>query len=462
MTTIEADYLVIGAGAMGMAFVDTLLTETDSTVVLVDEGHQPGGHWTSSYPFVRLHQPAAYYGVNSRALGTDSIDEHGPNEGFYELATGTEVCAYYDQLMRHQLLPTGRLTYRPMSRHLGGNVFRTLGGAEHTVAVRRRIVDATYLLAVVPSMRPPPFTVADGVDVVTPNALPRNAARHEHFTVVGAGKTGMDACLWLLRNGVPHDRLRWIMPRDAWLMNRANVQPGPLFLDRMRSSIAARMQAVTEAASLDDLFARLEAAETLLRLDPTIEPTMYHCAIVSLGELDQLRRIDDVVRLGRVLGVEPDALVLQDTTITARPDSLYVDCTAPGLSRPPSVPVFEGDRITLQSVRGCQQVFSSAFIAHVEAAYQHDEARNALCAPVPHPDTPLDWLRITLSDNLAQARWLKDADLMEWLDSARLNVVRGLFPRFPGKPRVQEKVVGAITVAMNATNERLAQLLSTG
>ena len=39
MTSIEADYLVIGAGAMGMAFVDTLLTETDATVVLVDENH---------------------------------------------------------------------------------------------------------------------------------------------------------------------------------------------------------------------------------------------------------------------------------------------------------------------------------------------------------------------------------------------------------------------------------------
>src|SRR6201994_5144381 len=99
-TTIDADYLVVGAGAMGMAFVDTLLTETDATVVLVDEGSQPGGHWNSSYPFVRMHQPSAYYGVNSRSLGTDAIDEHGWNAGFYELATGGEVSVYYDQVMR--------------------------------------------------------------------------------------------------------------------------------------------------------------------------------------------------------------------------------------------------------------------------------------------------------------------------------------------------------------------------
>ncbi len=68
MTTLETDYLVVGAGAMGMAFTDTLVTETDAQVVIVDRGHAPGGHWNRAYPFVRLHQPSAYYGVNSRVL----------------------------------------------------------------------------------------------------------------------------------------------------------------------------------------------------------------------------------------------------------------------------------------------------------------------------------------------------------------------------------------------------------
>jgi cation diffusion facilitator CzcD-associated flavoprotein CzcO len=51
MHTIEADYLVVGAGAMGMAFIDTLVSETQARVVLVDRNHQPGGHWTTAYPF---------------------------------------------------------------------------------------------------------------------------------------------------------------------------------------------------------------------------------------------------------------------------------------------------------------------------------------------------------------------------------------------------------------------------
>jgi len=194
-----------------------------------------------------------------------------------------------------------------------------------------------------------------------------------------------------------------------------------------------------EATSLPDLFSRLEADDALLRLDPAVEPSMYYCAIVSVGELEQLRPIGDVVRRGRVLRVEPDRMVMQDGAIAAPPSSLYVDCTTPGLARPPAVPVFDGDRITLQSVRGCQQVFSAAFIAHAEAAYQDDDARNALCAPVPYPDVPLDWLRIALSDNAAQARWLQDPDLMDWLESGRLNFVRGIFPPFPGDPTARQK-----------------------
>jgi len=208
---------------------------------------------------------------------------------------------------------------------------------------------------------------------------------------------------------------------------------------------------------------RLEADQNLLRLDPAVRPTMYHCAIVSVGELEQLRLIKDVVRMGHIEHVEPDRLVLADGTVAAPTPSLYVDCTTQGLPRPPSVPVFDGDRMTLQSVRRCQQVFSSAFIAHVEAAYGgDDDARNNLCEPIPHPDAPIDWLRIMLSDNRAQIRRAHDPELMEWLQSARLNLLRGLFPEFPAdRPRVREKAIGALTAELTKTNQRLAALMDT-
>ena len=80
--TIEADYLVVGAGAAGMAFADSLVSESEANIVIVDRRHAPGGHWNDAYPFVRLHQPAMYYGVNSMPLGSDTIDQRGLNGSY--------------------------------------------------------------------------------------------------------------------------------------------------------------------------------------------------------------------------------------------------------------------------------------------------------------------------------------------------------------------------------------------
>ncbi|WP_142271526.1 NAD(P)/FAD-dependent oxidoreductase [Mycobacterium sp. AT1] len=420
MPILEADYLVVGAGAMGMAFVDTLISETDATVVLVDRNDQPGGHWVNAYPFVRLHQPSAYYGVNSRRLGSDSIDAGGWNEGFYELAGGSEVCAYYDQVMRQHLLPSGRVSYFPMSEYLGDNRFRTLAGDEYRVEVRRRVVDATYLSVVAPSMRPPLYDVATGVDCIPPNDLPKQRVR-DRYVIVGGGKTSMDACTWLMRHGISPDRLTWIKPRDSWLLDRASVQPGPAFARRVLADFSAQSRAIAAADSVEDLFRLLNERGCLLRIDDAVTPSMYRCAIVSQGELDHLRRISDVVRMGRVVALEPGRIVLEDGTVAVDTSALFVDCTGDGIGTRPATTVFAGDRITLQSVRTCQPTFSAAVIARVEAMSLGDDAKNDYCRPVPHPTKPLDWITMTVEFNLNQLRWFDDPDLMAWLNGARLN-----------------------------------------
>jgi len=457
--SLDTDYLVIGAGAMGMAFTDTVITESDARVVIVDRAHQPGGHWTTAYPFVRLHQPSAYYGVNSRALGNNTIDSVGWNQGLNELAPVGEVCAYFDAVMQQQFLPTGRVEYFPMSEYLGDGRFRTLAGAEYAVNVQRRIVDASYLRAIVPSMRPAPYAVARGVDCIPPNDLPKYGAR-ERYVVVGAGKTGMDVCLWLLRHGVDAGRLTWIKPRDSWLMDRATLQPGPSFIKRFRDNYGATLEAIEAATSIEDLFDRLEAAGTLLRLDPSVRPRMYRCATVSEQEFEQLRRIDDVVRMGHVQRIEPTAIVLDEGSITSSPSALYIDCTADGAPERPAVPVFDGDRMTLQAVRGCQQVFSAAFIAHVEFAYAGDTLKNELCPPIPHPDRDVDWLRLTHSDLRNFARWLDDPELTDWLSSARLNLLAELLPPLSHKPRLRDRVVSMFQKKLDTASEQLEKLLS--
>jgi hypothetical protein len=466
MHTIEADYLVVGAGAMGMAFVETLFTESSATasrVVLVDRNHQPGGHWTMAYPFVRLHQPSAFYGVNSLRLGGDTIDQVGWNEGLYELATAGEVCAYYDHVMRQRFLPTGRVSYFPVSEYGGDGRFTTLAGADYTVDMGRRIVDAAYMRVTVPAMRPPPYPVAPGVECVPPNDLPRLAARGR-YVIVGAGKTSIDTCLWLLGQGIAPDRLTWVMPRDSWLLDRATIQPGTLFADRIKAGFTAQLRAVRDAESVDDLFSRLEDAGALLRIDPAVRPTMYRCATVTRAELEQLRRITDVVRMGHLLRVDGETMGLDGGAVPMDASALYVDCTADGAEKRPAAPIFEGGGITLQSVRGCQQVFSAALIAHVEAAYPDDTVKNELCVPLPHPDTDLDWLRITLAYYRNQLRRLEDPELTAWLSAARLDLFGHLMGQLPApssaKPRVRDRILNVAKSALSATAAKLDQLMS--
>jgi hypothetical protein len=465
MHTIEADYLVVGAGAMGMAFLDTLVSETEARVVVVDRNHQPGGHWTTAYPFVRLHQPSAFYGVNSLSLGRGTIDQAGWNEGLFELATGGEVCAYYDHVMRQQLLPTGRVSYFPMSEYLGAGRFVTLAGTDYTVNVTRRVVDATYMRVLVPAMRPPPYPVATGIACIPPNDLPRLAAR-QRYVIVGAGKTGIDTCLWLLGHGIEPDRLTWIMPRDSWLLDRAAMQPGSLFADLIKARFIAQLRAISDAVSVDDLFVRLEDAGTVLRIDPAVRPTMYRCATVTRAELDQLRRIGDIVRWGHLLRIETDKMVLDDGEVAMDGRALYIDCTADGAEKRPATPIFDTGRITLQSVRGCQQIFSAALIAHVEAAYPDDITKNQLCAPLPHPDTDLDWVRIALADYGSQLRWLDDPDMTAWLSAVRLDLfghlIGQLLPSASVKPRVRERMLSIAKSVLSATAAKLDELVVDG
>ena len=455
MTTLETDYLVVGAGAMGMAFTDTVVGETDATVVVVDRNHQPGGHWTTAYPFVRLHQPSAYYGVNSRDLGSNTIDHSGLNAGYYELAGGAEVCAYFDAVMQQQLLPTGRVTYLPMSEYLGDGRVRRLGGDEIVVSARR--VVTSHVNIVVPAMRPPSYAVAPGVDCVPPNDLPRIRRHIDRYVIVGAGKTAMDACLWLLRHGIAPQRLTWIKPRDSWLLDRAAIQPGKQFAKQVLADFSGQLASVLEADSLPDLFDRLEAKGSLLRIDTSVDPTMYRCAIVSLAELEALRGIDDVVRMGHVQSIEPGRVTLDDGVHDVDGSAVYIDCTADGLGRREPTAVFSDDRISLQTVRTCQPAFSAAVIAHVEAAYPDDDTRNGFCRPVPYPHQPIDWLRMMLTFNQNQLTWFSDPDMMAWVDAARLNVlhhVTGIVSE-----RAREKVISVLSSQLPAINDKLEELL---
>ena len=102
--TLDVDYLVVGAGAMGMGFTDALVDHSDARVAIVDRRHGAGGHWLEDYPFVRLHQASSFYGVASTLLGDGSLQQDGPEAGLHERATAPEVCSYYDRVLRERMI----------------------------------------------------------------------------------------------------------------------------------------------------------------------------------------------------------------------------------------------------------------------------------------------------------------------------------------------------------------------
>jgi hypothetical protein len=418
---VSADYLIVGAGALGMAFADEMLSHSDASMVIVDRHHMAGGHWNDAYPFVRLHQPSAFYGVGSRQLGSNRIDEAGPNKGYYEQASGAEVLSYFDGLMRERLLPSGRVKFFPMSEHEGeGRIRSLLSGETTAVDVRRKIVDATYFQTSVPSTHERKYDVAEGVRIIPPNALPSVAPRYRRFAIVGAGKTGMDVGVWLLQAGAAPESIRWIVPRDSWLINREMVQPGDAFYGRFMSARAIQLEAAAEAASTDDLFARLERGGQMLRIDPSRTPTMYHGATIAVGEVEILRTIRDVVRMGHVRRIGRDRIELAQGEIEASPDTLYIDCTASAFGMRPARPVFEPGRITIQVMRANLFSMSAASIAIVEAKIEDEAQKNRLCAAMGMMDTMADWAPTMLAELEAQRVWAADPVLRQWLGGHRL------------------------------------------
>jgi hypothetical protein len=419
---LAADYLVVGAGAMGMAFTDALIEHADASVIMVDRRHGVGGHWLDAYPFVRLHQASAFYGVASTLLGDGGIQQTGPEAGLHERATAPEICAYYDRVLRERLLASGKVSFFPNCDYLGdGQFVSRVSGKRYEVRGRRRIVDARYLAPEVPAVTPAPFGVAEAVRMLPVNDLVKLGGAPPQYVIVGSGKTATDACIWLLDNGVGPDAICWVRPRDPWMLNRAMVQPNPAVFIGMA---ADTMRAATEAALPDDLFLRLEAAGVMLRIDPAVTPTMAKTPTLAQWELDRLRSIENVVRLGHIRHIEPARLVFENREVKISKAAVIVHCAASGLQYSPLVPIWGAEAITLQPIRIGFPCFGAALAGYVEATRDDDAEKNRLCPPSPYANTPTDWARMQVLGTRASMAFSSQPDIRAWADKTVLNPAR--------------------------------------
>jgi hypothetical protein len=432
--TVEADYLVVGAGATGMAFTDALIDHSDARVVLVDRRHGVGGHWLGAYPFVRLHQSSTFYGAASTVLG-GRIQQHGPETGLHERADQAHICAYYGDLLAHRMLPSGQVEFFAGSEYLGDRTFVShVSGQRFEVPEHCRIVDARYLAPDIPAESPPRFGVADGVRIIPVNDLVMVEEPPGQYVIVGSGKTATDACVWLLAHGVDPDAICWVRPREPWMLNRALIQPDPAIYLGM---VATMMQSAATAPTLDDLFLRLEDAGIMLRIDPSRTPSMAKAPTLGLWELEQLRSIDNVVRRGHITTVRRGRIDLDEGSVDIAGDALIVNCAADGLKQPPRRPIWGPEAITPQPVRAGFPCFGAAITGYVEATRSDDAEKNAVCRPSSYGNSLVDWARMNVLGLRNTASFSAEPDISEWSNRVALNPSR-IPPDNAGSPELDD------------------------
>ena len=418
---LDADYLVVGAGAMGMGFTDALLDHSDARVVLVDRRDGVGGHWRGAYPFVRLHQSSTFYGVASTLLGGGRLQTEGPEAGLHERADQPTILAYYDDVLDRRMVGPGRAELFTGHDYVGDRTVVARGSGERfTVPERCRVVDARYLAPDIPAETPPKFAV-DGARVIPVNDLPRVEDRPGQYVVVGSGKTATDACVWLLGQGVDPDAICWVRPRDPWMLNRALIQPDP---DIYLAMVATMLRTAADTVSLPALFLALEEAGIMLRIDRSVVPTMAKAPTLGRWELELLRSVENVVRLGHVTSARRGRLDLEQGSVAVAEDALVVNCAADGLKQPPLVPIWAPEVITLQPVRAGFPCFGAALAGYVEATRADDAEKNRVAPPSSYGNTLEDWAVMNVLGLRNAAAFGAEPDIKEWSDRVALNPSR--------------------------------------
>ena len=276
-----------------------------------------------------------------------------------------------------------------------------------------------------PATSPPPFEVAEGVRCVPVGAIAQLDVRPERYVIIGAGKTALDACVWLMGQGVPASALCWIKPREAWWINRRFQQPYTMVPELYRG-VALQLEAMAEASSVGDLFTRLERQGFFLRIDPKVMPTMFRGAITSEAEVERLRRIENVVRLGHVRRIERDAIVLDQGRIPTDERTLHVHCAATALVQPPKRPIFEPQRVTIQPFQWAFACYSAALIGVVEATIESDDEKNSLVSPMHYWNKNEDFLTAFMATMMGEQSRSRHPALAQWIKTTRLNPVSGL------------------------------------
>jgi hypothetical protein len=407
-------------------------------------------------------------------LCSDRVDTTGHNAGMYPLAKHAEILAYYAKLMEDRLIPCGRVTYLPLTEYRGGGegehrVRGILSGEESAIKVRRKLVDATWFQTSVPSTHTPPFEIAQGTRFAIPGDLPglwMDAGNlPDHYVILGGGKTAMDSAVWLLEAGVPAEKIGWVRPRDSWLFNRTLLQPAHARIEGLMEFQVALCEAANSSETGAEMMAKLGERGVMLRIDESVEPTMFHFAVISPGEIALLRQITQVYRQGHVKRIAPGEMHFADEVVSLPENTLFVDCTASAVPTGVHREVkkfFDGDVITLQLAQVPMVPYSAALAAFVEANFDSDGEKNNLLPPAPLTDSSHTYPYAVMSNLMSTGILSSNPKTNEFNARSRLHptgpaiakMMREGDPRLAGLSKVgeviRENMPGVIRLGMKA------------
>jgi len=304
----ECDYLIVGAGATTLAFLDTLVTELpdDTKFVLVDKKAAPGGHWIDSYGYVQLHQPSIVYGIASKQLEGNWLKcmltqfmmpwNHRANK--------IEILKYFADFVeenKKQIDFYSDSVYDFEKSNEDVHFFSSMDGSvSYKVKVNVKLIDGSANENIVPHNSPLQFPVDEEVRVMTTNQVydahneNQKEMRTNKYVVLGAGKTGMDAVVYLQRTmKIDPVDIAWVISQDVW-MSSLNGGGSP----KSHSILLLKYDNDMQKAALEG-----EEQRSIVRLDKDIMPTVFKFPLVSDEELKLYRNVKTIIRRGRATAI---------------------------------------------------------------------------------------------------------------------------------------------------------------
>ena len=389
---LACDYLVVGAGAASIAFIDTLLTHLPTTsIILVDKNPVPGGHWVHAYGYVHLHQPSLLYGVPSRQLEGNwaKLLLRKFTLPWNHRASKDEILYHYATYIQDKV-DAGQIQYFPNCEyqfsesavdHHQLHSFSNLDGSiKYSVQVKNKLVNGILGECIVPSMNPVDFHVDDGITILTPNQVFEEKVTlidysknvKKHFVVLGCGKTAMDTVVYLQREmKVQPDLISWIIPSDVWMILRSGSGSPWSWPEALLQHNNNEHEAALS----------LERKGIFARLDTNIVPTKFRFPVVGKDELQYMRQVKNCIRRGRVTNItknhESGRMVMEfgndQEPWSPEIDSselVLVHCTSPGpFNGNENMVVFDSDQqLNLNILFPPPIPFSMSILAFLEAA----------------------------------------------------------------------------------------------